>query len=168
MKVQVKPLEGIVLNGKEISLHCSREAVEEILGEPDRWKNSSYYYHNELRFDFNSDNELEFIEFLAGYDSRLQPEVYGICPFRVAADEVYAVLSEHNQGEIDDSENGYSYGFLETSIGVYRPRIPDDVLEMEEEARESGELLSKEEYEYEMKQANYWATFGLGVEGYYK
>lgn len=168
MKVQVKPLEGIVLNGEDISFHCSREAVEQILGRPEKWKNSYYYYNNELRFDFNNNNELEFIEFLAGHDSRLQPEIYGICPFLVAADEVYTILSEHNNGEIDDRENGYSYGFLETSIGIFRQNTPENVLEMEQEAKENGEPLTKEEYEYEMKKANYWATFGLGVEGYYK
>ena len=41
-------------------------------------------------------------------------------------------------------------------------------MEMEQEAKENGEPLTREEYEYEMKKANYWATFGLGVEGYYK
>lgn len=167
MNIQMIPLEGIVLNGEKILLGSSRESVRNILGKPDDLQGSYYYYNSELRFDFNKRNELEFIEFLAGNEGKLQPEIYGIYPFSIEADELYAVLSEHNRGEIDDSENGYSYAFLEISVGIFRRRIPEDVEEMAKEAEENGEPLSEEEYECERKMANYWATIGIGVKGYY-
>lgn len=167
MNIKIKPLEGIEWNENFISLQCSKEAVEQLLGKPDILENSYYYFNNELRFDFNDENELEFIEFLAGTEGDIQPEIFGINPFSIQADELYSILSEHNCGEIYDSENGYSYAFLEISIGIYRESTPEGVLEMIEDAKENNEPLSKEECVFEMNRANHWATIGLGIEGYY-
>lgn len=168
LKIVIKPLVGIEWNGQLVSLKCTREAVEQVFGKPDVWENSCYYFENELRFDFNDSGELEFIEFLGGAEGQLQPELFGVKPFQMQADALYRMLAEHNAGEIDDSENGYSYAFLESSMGVYRDTIPEDVLEMIEEAKADGEPLSQEEIDEEMYKANHWATIGLGVEGYYR
>lgn len=167
MNIKIKPLEGIEWNGKFISLKCSKEAVEQLFGKADPWENSYYYFDNELRFDFNDKNELEFIEFLGGVEGEIQPEILGINPFSIQADELYSILSEENHGEIDDSESGYSYAFIEISIGIYRENTPKDVLEMIQDAEESNESLSKEELDYEMNKANHWDTIGLGIKGYY-
>lgn len=167
MKIIINPLESIQFDGKKIPLKCSREFVESILGEPHINEVSYYYFENNLRFDFNKNNELEFIEFLGGIHGTIQPEIYGINPFTEDADKVYAVLSEHNNGDIDDSENGYSYAFIESAIGVYRPSIPEDVSDMVESCKQIGETLSEEEYAHEYERANHWATIGLGVKGYY-
>ena len=44
--------------------------------------------------------------------------IYGKPVFESNADELFEILKQHNNGEIDDSENGHSYGFIETSVGV--------------------------------------------------
>lgn len=168
MIIKIKPLEGIAWNGRSVPLKCSREAVGQVFGKPDVWKNSYYYFENELRFDFDDNGELEFIEFLGGTEGKIQPELFGSDPFSMQADELYRILAEHNDGEIDDPENGCSYAFKELSIGIYRDTVPEDVLEMIEEAKESGEPLSEDDINEEMHKANHWATIGLGVKGYYQ
>lgn len=119
-KIEIKPLVGIVFNDTEIKLGSSESDVKAALGEPySVWKNSLYYFKNELRFDFGNEGA-EFIEFLGGIDGELQPTIYGISAFQTDADKLYKILGQWNNGEVDDSESGYSYGFLEISVGVYR------------------------------------------------
>lgn len=167
MKVIINPLENIESDGKKIPLGCTREFVEGVLGKPSVMESSYYYFDNEIRFDFDRDNKLEFIEFLGGADGFLQPEIYGINPFTESADKVYEILAEHNNGDVDDSENGYSYAFVETGIGIYRRNTPEDVDLYAENCRQVGESLSVEEYEYEYRCADHWSTIGLGRKGYY-
>ena len=121
-----------------------------------------------MRFDFDDDGKVEFIEFLGGIDGKLQPTIYGVSVFQSKADTLYNILSDENHGEIDDSGNGYSYGFLNISVVVFRPNIPKDVEEMIVEAEEDGKPMDKEEMEDEMKKANYWATIGIGIADYYR
>ena len=121
-----------------------------------------------MRFDFDDDGKVEFIEFLGGIDGKLQSTIYGVSVFQSKADTLYNILSDENHGEIDDSGNGYSYGFLNISVGVFRPNIPKDVEEMIVEAEEDGKPMDKEEMEDEMKKANYWATIGIGIADYYR
>lgn len=167
MKIIIKPLDCIDFDGKKIPLGCTGDFVESVLGKPSVIGSSYYYFENEIRFDFDRDNKLEFIELLGGSDGALQPEIYGINPFTESADRVYGILSEHNNGEIDDSENGYSYTFVETGIGIYRRNTPEDVDLYAENCRQVGEPLSAEEYEYEYRYADHWSTIGLGRKGYY-
>lgn len=166
--IEIRPLVGITLDGTEIKLGASESEVRAALGEPySVWENSLYYYENELRFDFD-EGAVEFIEFLGGIDGKLQPNIYGASAFQTDADKLYEILGERNNGEIDDHENGYSYGFLEISVGVYRDIVPDDVREMIEEAEENGELIDEEEIAEEARRAAHWATIGIGIENYYK
>lgn len=168
-KIKIIPLVGIEFNGAAIGLSSSRQDVKNLLGEPYYTANDSlFYFENELRFDFDDEGKVEFIEFLGGIDGNLQPEIYGISAFRTKADDLYDMLSEKNHGEIDDSENGYSYGFLNISVGVYRPAVLEDVEDMIREANEDGAPMDEEEIKDEMKRADYWATIGIGVEGYYR
>lgn len=129
-KIEVNPLAGIVFNDIEIKLGADENDVKAALGEPySVWKNSLYYFKNELRFDFGKDGA-EFIEFLGGIDGELQPTIYGVPAFQTGADKLYEILRQQNNGGIDDSESPYSYGFLESSVGVYREIAPEDVQEM--------------------------------------
>ena len=43
-----------------------------------------------------------------------------------------------------------------------------EIAEMMEEAKSFGNPMSDDEIQYEMKRANYWATIGIGVAGYYQ
>ena len=167
--IKIIPLAGIELNEVTIALSSSREHVKNLLGEPyGTWKSSLFYFNNELRFDFDNDGNLSFIEFLGGVDGELQPTIYGVYAFQSKADDLYNILSEKNHGDIDDRENGYSYGFLNISVGVFRPSVPEDVEDMVAEADGGGAPMDEKEIEYEMRKANHWATIGIGIEDYYR
>lgn len=167
--IKVIPCVGIEVNDRTIALSASRTDVENLLGEPyGTWKNSLYYFQNELRFDFDKDGKIEFIEFLGGCDGKIQPTIYGVSAFQAEADDLYGILSEKNDGEIVDCEHGYSYGFVNISVGVSRSSIPEEVEEMIEEAQKEGEPMDAGEIAYEMGKANHWATIGIGIADYYR
>lgn len=166
-KIEIIPLSGIRADGAEIRFGDSIDKVKAAFGEPcDTQDDSLYYYDNELRIDFGSDGA-EFIEFLGGIDGQLQPEIYGVPAFQTDADALYEILAKENDGSIDDSEDGYSYGFNEISIGVYRENTPESVQEMIDDAKEDGEPLDDEDIAEEMRRASHWDTIGIGVKNYY-
>ena len=168
-KIKIIPLVGIVFDDMTIALYSSCEDVKKLLGEPYRtWDDSLYYFNNELRFDFDDDGKVEFIEFLGGIDGELQPVIYDVPAFQSKADILYNILRKENRGDIDDSETGYSYGFLNISVGVYRSSIPKDVEEMIKEADEAGEPMDAGDIEEERRKADYWSTIGIGIEDYYR
>ena len=160
-KIKLIPLVGMEFSDAKIALASSQKDVKNLFGEPYSTRNHSlFYFNNELRFDFDDDGSIEFIEFLGGFDGKLQPVIYGVSAFRTPADTLYNVLSKENQGEIDDSEDGYSYGFLNISVGVYRLSVPQDVEDLIAEAIADKKPMDEAEIEDEMKKANYWATIG--------
>lgn len=166
--IEIIPLIGIRIDDITIDLSIPRQAVENLLGKPcGATEHSLFYFNHELRIDFDKNNKVEFIEFLAGMDGKIQPQIYGVYAFQTKADNLYNILNEKNHGSIEDSENGYSYGFLNISVGVFRPSIPENIQEMIEEAAEHGEPMETDEIEYEMRKANYWSTIGIGIENYY-
>lgn len=166
--IVITPLKSVRIGGSEIRLGYTPNEFKSALGEPESLhKNSIYYFGNELRIDFGADGKAEFIEFLGGTDGALQPTIYGVPVFKTGADELYALLAEKNGGEIVDSENGYSYAFLNISVGVYRESIPEKVEEMIAEAESEGFPMSEEDIAMEWKKAEFWATVGIGRAGYY-
>lgn len=167
--IKIIPLVGIEFNDVTIALSASRKDVENLLGKPyGTGENSLFYFNNELRFDFDKNGKIEFIEFLGGPDGKIQPTIYGVYAFRIEADNLYEILKEKNRGDIDDNENGYSYGFLNISVGVFRSSIPENVEDMMKEAEEDGEPMDADEIEYEMRKAKHWAAIGIGIENYYR
>ena len=167
--LEIRPLVGVEINGTEIKLGASEKEVRAVLGEPSsKGKNSLYYYVNELRFDFDNNRKVEFIEFLGGADGDLQPMVYDVPAFQTEADELYEILKRRNNGEIDDSEAEYSYGFKEISVGIYREITPYDVQEMAADAHIGNGNVNDEDIDEEMRRANHWGTIGIGVPNYYK
>lgn len=164
----VFPLKGIKIDSTEINLNESKDSIIRKLGKPgDDCGDQIYYFENELRLDFNQTGELEFIEFLGGIAGQLHPLIYDINAFEETADNLMHILTEENNGRIDDTEDGYSYGFIEISVGIYRERIPEDIQQMIDEAKQEGEQIADEDIEYEMKKANHWATIGIGIKDYY-
>lgn len=163
------PLSGIQIQDKTIALSSTRREVEALLGAPySSHKNSLYYFQNEVRFDFDANDRLNFIEFLAGIDGQLQPQIYGVPAFQIEADDLFDILSAQNNGEISDCEHGYSYAFLNISVGIYRSRTPQAVEYMIEDAEDDGEPMDEEDIALELRQAAHWATIGIGVANYYK
>ena len=164
----IKPLEGMTWDNSFIALGTSKGDVVEIIGQPEsKTEISFYYFGNELRFDFDENDNIKFIEFLGGIDGQIQPQIYGDSAFTADADEIVALLKKHNRGAAIDNENGYSYAFSDISVGLYRESIPENVQEMIEEAASSGETMSEEDIQYETRRAAHWATIGFGVRGYY-
>lgn len=144
MDIELFPLEKMMLNEVEIRLGMNKQHVIELLGEPENkhenyggnsWRH--YYYNTELALDYDKNGNLEFIEFLAGHNGQLKPYIYGVSAFDTKMDELVSLLSEHNNGRIDDKEYS-SYGFLEISVGIWS--------DGEEE---------------------YWTTIGIGIREYY-
>lgn len=147
IKIELFPLEKIVFDGTEIYLGDNKEHIMELLGNPEviheqygggTWRH--FYYDSELALDFDENGKLVFIEFLAGHDGLLKPFIYGISAFDTNMDELVAVLTEHNNDSIDDSESD-SYGFLGISVGIWKSDDDDE--------------------------DDYWTTIGIGIKKYY-
>ena len=166
--IEIIPLTGISIGDQRITLSDPKASVEAALGKPhETRKNSFYYFQNELRFDFDAQGFVEFIEFSGGFDGKLQPCIYGIEAFQADADTLYSVLKEKNNGDIIDSERGYSYAFSNLSVGIWRQRTPESIQEMITEAAADGSPLSEADLAYETKLAAHWETIGIGVKDYY-
>lgn len=165
--ITILPLQGIQLGDQIISLGSTTAEVEAILGRPEIVRNSYYYFGSELRLDFSEDGKLEFIEFLAGLDGKIQPVIYGIQAFQADADELYRVLEKHASGNIIDDENGYSFAFPNIGIGVYRESTPADVISLTCELKESGvNIAGDPDIEEEQLKASHWATISVATSEY--
>lgn len=169
MKMVIKPLDGVYWEDKCLRLGDNREKVMNTFEKKFPLDGSYFCFGNELRIDFDSNDCVEFIEFIAGADGHLKPMIYNVSVFDVLADQLYEILAEYNKGHIVDNEYGYSYGFLNISVGLYRERTPESVEEMIQEMKEDGENnWDNINIEVEKKKANYWATIGIGKEDYYR
>ena len=168
MSIELFPLEKVVIDDVTLYFGMSITDVEATIGKG-QFVGGRYYYHeSELAINYDSDNKIEFMEFLGGIDGVLKPTIYGISVFDVGADKLVELLKQRNNGEIGDKERGYSYTFLNISVGLYREAIPESVSEMIAEAESFGNPLTAEEIAYETKRAEHWATIGVGVPGYYQ
>lgn len=164
----VSPLVGIKIDSKEINFNESKDSIIRKLGKPcDDFGDQLYYFQNELRLDFNQGGKVEYIEFLGGIEGQLHPIIYGIDAFEETAGNLINILTEKNNGRIDDNEGGYSYGFIEISVGIYRESIPEDIQQMIDEAKQEGVPIDDKDIEYERKRASHWATIGIGIKDYY-
>ena len=173
-EILLLPLMGAEWKGRRVSFGDARAQVEEIFGEPNARKNSYFYFQNQLRFDFDTDGKVEFIE-CGGPDGDLKPQIYGVGAFETDAGELLALLEQENAGDVDDSEAGYCYAFRNISVGVYRETTPEDVEEMIASMRAvqdnvtalvSGELA--ETVEAERRRASRWESIGIGRPNYYR
>lgn len=164
MEIELLPLEKIIIDGKEICLNADKMTVEALIGAGENMGNRHYYYDSEMAIDYNDDGMVEFIEFLGGSDGLLKPLIYGVSAFDIQADELITLLTEKNHGRIDDTEDGYSYGFLELSVGIYRELRPCDIEEMK---ADGVPVDDNEGLEQDKTRANHWQTIGIGVAGYY-
>ena len=168
------PLEGVEWKGFRVSFGDSRARVEEIFGAPSAVNNSCYYFEKQLRFDFDAGGKLEFIE-CGGPDGVLKPQIYGASVFETDAQKLLDLLERENAGDVDDSEAGYCYAFLNISVGIYRETTPEDVEEMIASMRAvkdnvtalvSGDVAAA--VEEERRRANRWESIGIGRPGYYR
>lgn len=167
MKIELYPLEKVVLDGATLALGMTRAAVEAALGKGERVGARHYYFNSELALDYR-DDRLELIEFLGGIDGALRPTLDGLSVFEADADALAALLRERSGGAVIDAERGYSYQFPPLGIGVYREAIPEEVAAMLEEAARDGAPMSPEDIACERRRAEHWATLALAGADYYR
>lgn len=169
MNVEIKLLEGIVVNGKAINIGMPKDDIINLLGAPEVIRNSFYYFNSELRFDFSQTGQLSFIEFLGGIKGALQPNISGHPVFLSDAELIFSLLSKHNSGRILDNENGHSLCFCNIGIGLFRESTPADYSEMLDEIKQLGvEIDTNSNLREEYEKAYHWATIGIGSKDYYK
>ncbi len=167
MYIELFPLDKIIIDGVDISLGMKKDLVEKLIGTGEKTGNRYYYYDSEFAIDYSADNTVEYLEFIGGISGKMRPMIYGVSAFETNADELIKLLSKMNCGEIIDAECGYSYSFVNISVGVYRESTPDNIVEMIEEMTDDNGFVDDEEIEEERLKANHWATIGIGVSGYY-
>ena len=163
------PLTGMEWKGQLIRFGDSRELVDQMLGKPDNIRdNVGYYCGTQLRVEFDEGGRAKFMECLAGIDGSIQPEIYGVLAFETDAEELLEILKQENDGPVYDQENGYSYAFLNSGVGIYREITPEAVEEMVRELM-NVELtaLGHIDLESENRRANHWETIGIGKKDYY-
>ena len=124
MNIELIPLEKMIYDGKEICFGTKKEEVIKLLGEPNKVFESRHHY-SEFACDYDENDELEAIEFLWGHEGKLKPYIYGVSAFDVSKNELYAILKEHNNGEIDE-ESEDSYGFINISVGIWKDSANED------------------------------------------
>ncbi|SFS03913.1 hypothetical protein [Anaeromicropila populeti] len=169
MNIRLVPLDKVEINDIGISLGMNKEITEQLIGTGELAGRRCYYYNSEMAIDYDSEDKVEFIEFLDGIESFLRPVIYDVSAFDINADELVEILKIHNKGDVDEEESGYSYTFSNISVGVYRESTPTDILEMIEEMKENGVSIEENaDLEFEKKKAEHWATIGIGVAGYYQ
>ncbi len=161
--IEIIPHEGIVLDGKKVLLGMAKEEIISLLGEPQIVRNSFYYYSNELRFDFDSNGCVEFIEFLGGIDGNLKPQIYGISVFDTVFDIVYATLWENNGRDYTDIEDGHCHVFDKIGIRIYREFTHKDFEKNLREMKAEGiPFENYVDYEADKRKAFHWDTVGIG------
>ncbi|MGU3376199.1 hypothetical protein [Chryseobacterium sp. M5A1_1a] len=173
IKIEIIPLDGIQIeNIGKLSLGESKANIEKLLGEssgnPD---NTQLFYDDyELRIDLDENENVEFIEFIYGpFPENTELSIYGVNPFQIGADQLIEILSEKNNGDIDDSEAGYCYAFFNNSVGVWRQITEQDVEEDIAVMKTNNEYAENKNWLEEdlVKAKNFW-SIGIGGKDYYR
>lgn len=149
MIIEVKPLEWIIINNKNINFHISSSELMKIL-----WNNFKIYeefwqkvlsYNNwSLQFSFESD-KLVFIEIMFNKD--LDCKVNSLNIFEINVDKILAsFLNQWISYRKDDPELWYSYIFNDLELILWRTCIPKD----------NEEELWENDYEKWIKFSNVW------------
>ncbi|MDR1284805.1 MAG: hypothetical protein LBJ88_01230 [Campylobacteraceae bacterium] len=169
-KIILNPLQGMSIEEiGQINFGESLDKIKLILGNPNNEEEFKLYYDDlELRLDFDKNKLLEFIEIQGPYTQFIEPKIYNINPFKVYADELIDILTKNNNGEIDDFEAPYSYGFSEISVGIWRDLVPKNLEEAANELKNGEYEDSKIWIEEDLKKSQHFWTIGIGNRDYYK
>lgn len=164
---------GIVWEDKCVLIGDTQSDLLKLLDEPEIVRGSWYYFDGELRFDFDADERVEFIEFLGGIDGNLQPWIFGTDVFSSDSDDLFAILNKQNGAAKVLEDKGYFYGFCGIGIGIYRDCTPADLEdfadELLEDIEEFGEdAVDTDSLKKDIRLTYHWNTIGLGGVDYYK
>jgi len=172
-KIEILPLDGIEIeNIGKLSLGQSKSDIEKLLGKPSDSSNLKQLFFDqyEVRIDLDKNGNAEFIEFIYGpFPEKAELSIYGVNPFQIGADNLLEILTEKNNGKIDDSEAEYCYAFQNISLGVWRQitekSVEDEIAEMKanNEYEENKDWINEDLN----KAKNFW-TIGIGVKNYYE
>ena len=66
MKIEIYPLEKILIDGIPVFLGMEQSAVEAVIGKGQLIEKRYYYYDSEMAIDYDDSKRIEFIEFLGG------------------------------------------------------------------------------------------------------
>lgn len=172
INIEILPLEGIIIeNVGKINLDISKAEILNILGQPSEFSNTKQLFFSdyEFRIDFDDNDKVEFIEFIFGpFPEKTKLSIYNIDPFQIGAKNLVEILTEKNNGKIDDSEADLSFGFLNISVGIWRDMTEKDAEENIQEMKskntyEENKIWLDDDLE---KSKNYW-TIGIGKKDYY-
>jgi hypothetical protein len=177
IRIVLLPLMGIIINENiNITLGSKMEELKNLIGIPNLIMDNKLYYHEfDARFDFNEQDELEFIEFIGGpFTEKVELSIYGVNPFKIPAMDLVDILVEHSSN-IDDSDADLSYAFLDISVGIFREENEKMVKESFEELENESEELKmagryeriKKDLEMDLEKSRYFWTIGIGIENYY-
>jgi len=173
IKIEILPLEGIKIEDTgKLSLGQSKPDIEKLLGNPSAGSNLQQLFYDEfeVRIDLDNNGNTEFIEFLYGpFPEKTELSVYGINPFQIGADKLIEILTEKNDGEIDDSEAEYCYAFINLSVGIWRGATEKSVGESISEMKAGHQYEENKDWLNDdlNKAKNFW-TIGIGVKNYYE
>jgi hypothetical protein len=172
-KIEILPLDGIEIeNIGKLSLGQSKSDIENLLGKPSDSSNLKQLFFDEyeVRIDLDKKGNAEFIEFIYGpFPEKTELSIYGIDPFQIGANKLIEILTEKNNGKIDDSEAEYCYTFQNISVGVWRQLTEKTVEENIAEMKADNEYEENKDWLNEdlNKAKNFW-TIGIGIKNYYE
>ena len=172
-KIEILPLDGIVIeNIGKLSLGQSKSDIEKLFGKPSESSNLKQLFFDEfeVRIDLDKKGNAEFIEFIYGpFPEKTELSIYGVDPFQIGASKLIEILTEKNNGKIDDSEAEYCYTFQNISVGVWRQLTEKTVEESIAEMKADNEYEENKDWLNEdlNKAKNFW-TIGIGVKNYYE
>lgn len=171
-KIEILPLDGVEIeNVGKVSLGQSKSDIEKLLGQPSANSDPKRLFYNdyEMRINLDENEKIEFIEFIYGpFPEKTELSIYGTDPFKIGADKLLEILTEKNNGQIDDSEADYCFEFLNISVGVWRDATTKDIEESIAEMKANNEYEENKEWLNEdlTKAKNFW-TIGIGIKSYY-
>ena len=170
MKIELFPLDRVEIDGVSVFLGMDRASVEAAMGvgKEQRVRNCNYYHSSDIAISFGEENKVDFIQVSGDINGHIEAVIYGVSVFDVGADELVELLTRMNDGEIHDKEKGYSYSFLNISVGIYREFLPASIQQMVEEMKAGGiPTENNPDLEADKWKAEHWCTIGIGVPGYY-
>lgn len=174
MQYILNPLKGVCWEdaGQEqwLCFGDSRERVVKLLGAPQDTGGSTYlYFQNQLQISFDKQDAVEFMDFLGGNGSSVQPVIYGVDVFNTDADAVIDAIKEQSN---DWKEDCMEYLFFDRSIGLMRGGMPgsldDFIAEMQEDGIDPESAFGREQIAFEEAQIRYCQCIGIGVKDYYE
>ena len=179
LQIDIKPLLGIDIKSiGEVKLGQSQNEVESVIGSPSMYDtisfnntqtNRAFYEAYELRIDYNSNNQVTFIEFIYGpFPEKTELRIYDINPFQEEAERLIELLTIYNAGKIDESETPHCYVFENISVGIWRQSVPSDIQELINEKKEDCTYeIDKAWVDEELEKSKHFWTIGIGEKGYY-